>query len=107
MTATSGRSVAARLALRLISVYQTYVSPILPPSCRYLPTCSEYAVDAVSRYGALRGSWLALRRFARCGPWHRGGFDPVPHPPKHEPAAGRHPHSAFVSSNTYTLELHP
>lgn len=62
----------------LIRGYKRFLSPLLPPSCRFQPTCSEYAAEAVSRFGALRGSWLALRRLGRCHPFNRGGFDPVP-----------------------------
>ncbi|HEU68929.1 MAG TPA: membrane protein insertion efficiency factor YidD [Candidatus Acetothermia bacterium] len=58
--------------------YQRIVSPVLPPRCRFHPSCSEYARQAVLRYGLLRGGWLSLRRLARCGPWHPGGNDPVP-----------------------------
>ncbi|GAB4304447.1 MAG: hypothetical protein Kow0097_01400 [Candidatus Bipolaricaulota bacterium] len=61
-----------------LDAYQRVVSPILPPRCRFHPSCSEYARQAVLRYGLLRGGWLALRRLARCGPWHPGGHDPVP-----------------------------
>lgn len=61
-----------------IRFYQRAVSPLLPPSCRFMPTCSAYALEAVQRYGAARGSWLALRRLARCHPFCRGGYDPVP-----------------------------
>jgi uncharacterized protein len=62
----------------LIRGYQVIVSPLLPPSCRFTPSCSQYALEAVNRHGALRGSWLAVRRLARCHPFHPGGFDPVP-----------------------------
>jgi len=62
----------------LIRLYQRFISPALPPSCRYWPSCSSYAVEAVQKHGALRGSWLALRRLGRCHPWHAGGYDPVP-----------------------------
>jgi putative membrane protein insertion efficiency factor len=62
----------------LIRGYQRFVSPALPPSCRFHPSCSQYALEAVTRYGALKGSWLATRRLARCHPFHPGGFDPVP-----------------------------
>jgi putative membrane protein insertion efficiency factor len=72
------RSLAARCCLRLVAFYRSFVSPLLPPTCRYAPSCSEYAMTAVERFGAGRGSWMALRRLLRCGPWHRGGYDPVP-----------------------------
>jgi putative membrane protein insertion efficiency factor len=64
--------------IALIRGYQVGISPLLPPSCRFTPSCSQYALDAVRRYGAVRGSWLGLRRLARCHPWHPGGHDPVP-----------------------------
>ena len=67
-----------RLLAALIRGYQRLVSPALPPSCRFHPSCSQYALEAVTRHGALRGSWLAARRLARCHPFHPGGFDPVP-----------------------------
>ena len=66
---------AVLLALRF---YKASVSPMLPPACRYTPTCSEYAMVAVERYGAARGLWLATRRLLSCHPWSRGGYDPVP-----------------------------
>ncbi|MDJ0866930.1 MAG: membrane protein insertion efficiency factor YidD [Myxococcota bacterium] len=59
-------------------VYRWAISPLLPPACRFAPTCSEYAREAVERHGALRGAWLGMRRVGRCHPWHPGGYDPVP-----------------------------
>lgn len=67
-----------RLLAALIRVYQRLISPLLPPSCRFYPSCSQYALEAVTRHGVLKGSWLAARRLARCHPFHPGGFDPVP-----------------------------
>ncbi len=64
--------------LALLRGYKWALSPILPPSCRYLPTCSEYAAEAVDRYGAVRGSAMAMWRVLRCHPFVRGGYDPVP-----------------------------
>lgn len=68
-----------------IRFYRRWISPATPPSCRFHPTCSAYALEAVERYGAGRGGWLALRRLLRCHPFHPGGYDPVPLPP---PPAG-------------------
>jgi putative membrane protein insertion efficiency factor len=67
-----------RLLLLGIRGYQRFLSPVLPPACRFHPTCSAYAAGAIERHGAVRGSWLALRRLARCHPWNPGGYDPVP-----------------------------
>ncbi len=68
-----------RVLLALIRFYQKRISPGLPPRCRYCPTCSQYALEAIERYGALRGGWLAFRRFMRCHPFSkRDYFDPVP-----------------------------
>ncbi|MFX3618604.1 MAG: membrane protein insertion efficiency factor YidD [Sporolactobacillus sp.] len=61
-----------------IRLYQKFISPLTPPSCRFYPTCSQYAVVAIGRFGAIRGGWLALRRLLKCHPFHPGGFDPVP-----------------------------
>lgn len=69
------------LFLALIRFYQRNISPLRPPCCRFIPTCSQYALEAVEKYGALKGGWLALRRFLRCQPFHRQSsiqYDPVP-----------------------------
>ena len=67
------------ILLRLIRFYQKYVSPAFPARCRYCPTCSRYAYEAIIKYGAAKGGWLALKRFARCHPFYKGDyFDPVP-----------------------------
>lgn len=68
----------ARLLEALIKAYRWTVSPLLPPACRFYPSCSHYAQEAIHRYGAMRGSWLAVRRIACCHPWCPGGHDPVP-----------------------------
>ena len=62
----------------LIRVYQVALSPLLGPNCRYYPTCSQYAIEAIETHGSLRGAWLTIKRISRCHPWHEGGFDPVP-----------------------------
>lgn len=67
-----------RGAVLFVRAYQLLLSPLLPPACRYLPTCSQYAIDALESHGFLRGSWLAIKRIGRCHPFHVGGFDPVP-----------------------------
>jgi putative membrane protein insertion efficiency factor len=69
-----------RALLAVVRFYQRAVSPALPPRCRFYPTCSAYAVEALERHGALRGSWLTLRRLVKCAPWHPGGVDLVPAP---------------------------
>ena len=68
----------SRPLLLLIRGYQRAISPLLPPACRYGPTCSQYALEAIEAHGALRGGWLALRRLSRCHPGRAGGYDPVP-----------------------------
>ena len=66
------------ILLALVRFYRQWLSPLKPPSCRYIPTCSEYALIAIERYGAKKGGWLALKRLLRCHPFHKGGYDPVP-----------------------------
>ncbi|HSH42273.1 MAG TPA: membrane protein insertion efficiency factor YidD [Arenicellales bacterium] len=68
----------ARSAMLLIRVYRYLLSPLIGPSCRHLPTCSDYAEEAIQRHGLLKGGWLAVRRLARCNPWGSSGYDPVP-----------------------------
>ncbi|AFL74893.1 membrane protein insertion efficiency factor YidD [Thiocystis violascens] len=68
-----------RILIVPIKVYQYLISPLLGPHCRFYPTCSQYAVEAIERHGVLYGSYLALHRVSRCHPWHAGGIDPVPH----------------------------
>lgn len=68
--------------IALIRVYQWVISPLLGPRCRYYPSCSQYAIEALQLHGVLRGSWLALKRLLRCHPWHPGGYDPVPPAPE-------------------------
>jgi putative membrane protein insertion efficiency factor len=66
------------LLMAPIKMYQIFVSPWMPPVCRYQPTCSKYAMEALRRHGAIKGSWLAFRRVMRCAPWGATGYDPVP-----------------------------
>lgn len=66
------------LLLCLIRFYQGAISPLIPPTCRYTPTCSQYAVEAITKYGALKGGWLSMKRILRCHPFCKGGYDPVP-----------------------------
>lgn len=68
----------ARVLILPIRFYQRFVSPLTPPSCRFTPTCSQYAVEALQKYGPLKGLWLAVRRLLRCHPWGGSGYDPVP-----------------------------
>lgn len=76
-------SIGAKPLLLLISFYRFAISPLLPSRCRYYPTCSSYADEAIRRYGALQGGWLAVKRLSRCHPWAAHGLDPVPDLPSH------------------------
>ena len=77
-----------RLLITIVRFYQQAISPRTPPSCRYTPTCSSYAIQAIERHGAARGGWLALRRIGRCHPWGSQGYDPVPPEAGGLPGAG-------------------
>lgn len=72
------KSLARRLCIFPIRFYQLVISPLLPPGCRYVPTCSTYAAEAIMRFGVIKGSWLAFKRLCRCHPWGGSGYDPVP-----------------------------
>ncbi|WP_262177586.1 membrane protein insertion efficiency factor YidD [Saccharococcus sp. Marseille-Q5394] len=66
------------ILIYIIKTYQKIISPLTPPSCRFYPTCSHYGVEALQKHGALKGTWLTIRRISKCHPFHEGGFDPVP-----------------------------
>ena len=66
------------ILMSIIKFYQKAISPLTPPSCRFHPTCSHYGLEAIETHGALKGSWLAVRRISKCHPFHEGGYDPVP-----------------------------
>jgi len=66
------------VARGMIRAYQVVLSPLFPPSCRFFPTCSEYGYEAIGKYGFLRGGWMTVKRVARCNPFCKGGYDPVP-----------------------------
>jgi uncharacterized protein len=70
----------ARGVIFAIELYRNMISPLRPPSCRFTPTCSQYAVEALGHHGLIRGGWLAVVRLLKCGPWHPGGWDPIPDP---------------------------
>ncbi|HIQ83898.1 MAG TPA: membrane protein insertion efficiency factor YidD [Candidatus Pullichristensenella stercorigallinarum] len=72
------KTLPKRALVAMIRFYRRQISPATPPSCRFIPTCSEYALEAVEKYGALKGGYLAMRRILKCHPLHKGGYDPVP-----------------------------
>jgi putative membrane protein insertion efficiency factor len=86
----------------LLKGYRTFISPLYGQVCRYYPTCSAYALEAVQRHGALRGSWLALRRLLRCHPWTPGGYDPVP---PIRSTARHHEHAGVPTTTTEVPDL--
>ncbi|NJM75439.1 MAG: membrane protein insertion efficiency factor YidD [Acaryochloridaceae cyanobacterium RU_4_10] len=71
-------NIAKTFLIGTIQVYRSLISPLFPPSCRYQPTCSAYAMEAIAQHGAVLGSWMAVKRILRCHPWSAGGYDPVP-----------------------------
>ena len=73
-----GGNRVVRALIYLIQLYRHMVSPLRPATCRFIPTCSQYAVEALTDYGLVRGGWLAVVRLGKCGPWHQGGWDPIP-----------------------------
>ena len=66
------------ILISLIRFYQRFISPLTPPACRFTPTCSQYTLAAIQKYGALKGTWLGIKRICRCHPWGGSGYDPVP-----------------------------
>ncbi|MBS4208583.1 membrane protein insertion efficiency factor YidD [Bacillus sp. FJAT-50079] len=68
----------ANIFLKIIRFYQIIISPLKPPTCRFYPTCSQYGLESIQRFGAIRGGWLTCKRILKCHPFHPGGFDPVP-----------------------------
>lgn len=93
-----------RVLVLLLRAYQLAISPLVGPSCRFYPSCSNYAIEAVRTHGALRGAWLALRRVGRCHPWCEGGYDPVPPTANHSTACGCHPSTSKVSKDVHGIQ---
>ena len=110
LTGPAGRATAAalrflvrlpaRLVVALLRVWQYLVSPVYGPTCRFYPSCSAYALEAVDRHGLVRGGWLALRRLGRCHPWNLGGVDPVPTRVRLLPHGTRADHEAGPTTTT-------
>ena len=75
---TAVRKVVVAALIAPIRFYQRFISPLTPPACRFTPTCSHYAVEAIKKHGPLKGTWLAIKRICRCNPWGGSGYDPVP-----------------------------
>ncbi|MEN3039400.1 MAG: membrane protein insertion efficiency factor YidD [Candidatus Kryptonium sp.] len=72
------RDILTQFAILLVKIYKFFISPIFPPSCRFYPSCSEYSIQALSKYGFFKGSWLSIKRIIRCNPFNPGGIDEVP-----------------------------
>ena len=96
-----------RALLSAVRYYQRAISPALPPRCRFHPTCSAYAVEAIERHGASRGSWLALRRLVKCAPWHPGGVDLVPELPEPRVPEAPEPGTARADRSSSPAVLTP
>ncbi|WP_035345965.1 membrane protein insertion efficiency factor YidD [Alkalihalobacillus hemicellulosilyticus] len=73
-----------KLFILMIRGYQRFISPLKPPTCRFYPTCSHYGIEAIQRFGVLKGSWLTIKRISKCHPFHPGGIDPVPEKKKNK-----------------------
>lgn len=101
------RSRAVRAVVYLIQLYRHTISPLRLPTCRFTPTCSQYAVDALSEYGLFRGSWLSLVRLLKCGPWHNGGWDPIPERESHSDASGLGAGAPAGTCDTADHRSHP
>ena len=97
---TDKPTLAARALTVPIVFYRRFISPLFGPVCRYQPTCSAYALEALRTHGALRGGWLTVRRIARCHPFHAGGYDPVPPRKSRSPQDLTPPQSGTVSEST-------
>lgn len=72
------KSIMKKIFLILIHFYRRFISPMKPPTCRFYPTCSQYSLEAIETYGALKGGWMSVKRISKCHPFHPGGYDPVP-----------------------------